>query len=113
MIEPMSQEVLQQQELVPQALVVVPDGTRRPPFVNFETGHDDLAGFRAAPLMLDGKLPFALFRYDTAPRGEFEIRLPETVTLDQVQKIVEMILAELDLPPTVVTWRRISTETPF
>jgi hypothetical protein len=112
-IEPMSREVLARQELVLQALVVVPPWMRWPPCVKFEAAEDDIAAFCAAPLMLDGELPFALFRYDTSPPNELEIRLPDTIDLAQVQQIVERILAGLDLAPAAAIWQRTRRETPF
>lgn len=112
MIEPMSQQVLARIELIPQAVIQIPAGRSLPDFV-FETGEDDLAAFRAAAFTLDDKLPFALFRYETAPRGEIEIRLPTTVKLDDVRQAIERIVVELEMPSIVVKWMRESADAPF
>lgn len=111
MIRPMNPELLAQLELVAQAVVQLPPRSLESD-LEMRAGTDDLAPFRAAPLMLDDQ-PFALFRYDTAPAGEDEIQLPETVSLDRVPRLIERILAELGIPLTAVKWQRESLETPF
>jgi hypothetical protein len=111
-IQPMDRETLAGLDLVPQALIQIPAGAK-PPSFPVEAGEDDFAAFRAAPLMLDGVFPFALFRYETAPQGELEIRLPHSLRLDEVPRAIRRILTELELPVSAVKWQRESADAPF
>ncbi len=112
MISKMDPRLRQKYEFVPQAILKQPPAFFIGRGISFRTDLDDLNGYQVAELTLDD-VPFALMRHEGTPPDETEVCLPDIIPLERVSEVISLILKELDLSPSMTTWQRQRTDTPF
>jgi len=108
MIRQSSFDAVQSLDLIPQAIIGRPlSYFASSMHADFVSGHDDLDQFEGAVFVLDEKFHFALKWYRGHPKGTTTIYLPHEFSgLDDITKIVSMIMNELRLDEGTLVWQR-------
>jgi hypothetical protein len=95
-------------DLIPQAIISRPLSYFKEKFmVEIVQGKDDLDVFEGAAMVVDDRLPFALKHYPGYPDNTTTIYLTHELTdIQEITRIIRMIVRELGLPKEAVSWQR-------
>ncbi|MBV1797149.1 hypothetical protein [Siccirubricoccus sp. G192] len=105
------EELLQEREFIPQAILLRPisDFARRLDIQATE-GDDDLDYYQGVGLLLEGTIPVAIICYRGHPPNTSTVYLPfEMRDPKLISAIIGMITNAFDIPAEAVSWQRSSS----
>lgn len=101
-------KLIREYDFVPQAIILEPVFEVAKRFgSDVEEGEDDLDQYLGAAALLDEHWPFAVMHYRGHPKDTTTLYLPFKVrNIDDVTKIISMIVDALKIPETSIRWQR-------